>query len=101
MKEKNLPIVTEVTTNLSLAMAAIRNKYDVEVWLGEEVACVVEMSEMVDEWWVLWLLGDLTRGESGGERMYPVFYNPASGKVDGADTYSRKFKSFVIERQEF
>jgi hypothetical protein len=99
MAQNNLPIATEVTTNVFLARAALRSCYDVELIRESHAACVVEMTLLVDGTWKLVLQDDQNQGNPGGTYRTTVIYNPETGDVLGG-TWSRKFYTFVIERPE-
>ena len=93
----NLNIVTEATTNVFLARAALRACYDVEMWYEEQVSCVIEMVLLVDGRWLLTIQDDQKPGIIGGAKRYRVLYDPNTGQIIGAPA-GRSFKTFIIER---
>jgi hypothetical protein len=97
MLDRNLPIVTEVTTNALLALAAVRSMYDVEIRMEGHVACVVRVTELGNGRYALTLAHDIFQGNDGGNVREAVILDTKTGQISGT-SWGAKFATFVIER---
>jgi hypothetical protein len=104
MRDRNLPIVTEVTTNAVLALAAVRAMYDVEVRMTGHAACVVGVTELGGGRYTLTLSHDVNQsdglgGGDGGTVLETVTLDTATGTLTGTG-WGAEFGTFIIERPE-
>lgn len=103
MQDKGLPIVTEVTTNAALALAAVRARYDVEIRMTGHVACVVGVAELEDGRYSITLSHDNAQSrldidtDDGGTVQEVAILDPKTGILTGT-LWSAQFATFIIER---
>jgi len=104
MRERNLPIVTEVTTNAALALAAVRSMYDVEIVMWGHAACVVGITELGGGRFTVTLSDDVNQsdgigGGDGGTIQRTVTLDTNTGRLEVEGTpWSKEFFTFIIER---
>ena len=99
LRDRNLPIATELTTNVVLAAAALRAKYDVEIKLEGHVACVVAITDLGGGRYALTLAHDILQGIDGGNILETVTLDTRTGKLTGT-LWGPDFNVFIIERPE-
>jgi hypothetical protein len=98
MRDRNLPIVTETTTNASVALDAVAAGHDVEIRMTGHVACVVGITEMPLGLWSLDISHDTRQGDpNGGRVVETVLLNSSTGQLTGT-TWGNEFIQFIIER---
>jgi hypothetical protein len=99
MTQHGLPIVTERTTNAALALAALREGYDVEISFVGHVAALVGIADYVGQpgLYTIVVKHDICQGEPGGRVTQTGTLDTITRGVTGV-TWGREFLEFVIER---
>jgi hypothetical protein len=96
MQEHGLPVNTDTTTNVLIAMNAVKLCYDVEIHIRGHVACVRGITDLGNGKYAIQISHDAQQGQRGGTQMETWTYDAATGTVTGS-TWSTQFVEFVIE----
>ena len=96
MRPHGLPINTDETANIGIALNALSKCYDVELRVAGHVVCVRGIVPLPEGQYMILVSHDTDQGHVGGTVIEPWFYTPSTGKII-APGWIPDFRQFVIE----
>ena len=95
----NYPLKTEETRSVGVAMAGVRNGYDVEAEYCGHIACVLGIDDLGGGRYAIHVAHDLFQGGAGGLVNETWIHDTNLNLVFG-NTWSHTFKRFLIQSPE-